>query len=732
MLKRLLFLLLCVTLAWGQNATDLFISEYVEGSSYNKYIEIFNGTGNSVDLSDYQLKLYSNGSTNPKVFNLSGNLGNKQVIVYKHSKASIYSGSATANSQVINFNGDDAIALVKNGEYVDIFGHIGEDPGSYWSAGGKRTKDKTLVRKPSVSSGVKSSSAGFPTLGTEWIMMNKNTHSLGTHQFSGGGSVSVPAPVASAATNISGSGFTANWSEVSGAVNYYLDVSASSSFTSFVSGFENKNVGDVQAYNVGGLTSGNDYYYRVRVKTGEGTSGNSNVVNVNTSGNAPTTISFVKLNALVQESGTQSLFEVKIQNPSASSSTTAKIVLIKGNAADISNFQTQTIIFPAGSSTSKYLAFTTTNDNNSESLEYFTFQLQNVSGGNNASISGKDKLYITVVDDDWKNNSIYYNAKSLSGSQLKSVLHNIVDGHTKYPYTSSNTDIWDILKVSDQDPDDTTKVHLIYTGFKVDKNGHSSSQWNREHVWAKSHGNFGIYLGAGTDAHHLRPCNPSVNSSRSNKDFDKGGTPHHIATKCKSDSDSWEPRDDMKGDVARMIFYMAVRYEGQNGDPDLELYNGVNSSPNKEPLHGNLSVLIKWNRQDPPDAFERRRNEIVYQYQNNRNPFIDNPEFIDLIWNAGSFQSIAADVVEKSFLGQNYPNPFNPVTQIIFGIAKEGKVKVEVYNILGQKIKTIVNKELSAGKHKFEFDGSNMASGVYFYVLQTDGTRQIKKMVLTK
>lgn len=130
---------------------------------------------------------------------------------------------------------------------------------------------------------------------------------------------------------------------------------------------------------------------------------------------------------------------------------------------------------------------------------------------------------------------------------------------------------------------------------------------------------------------HLRPTDASVNSTRNNLDFDNGGSEHTEATGNYYDSDSWEPRDSVKGDVARMLFYMAVRYEGDAGEVNLELNNQVNNGT--APYHGKLAVLLEWNEQDSVDAFERNRNEIIYnQYQHNRNPFIDHPEWASAIW----------------------------------------------------------------------------------------------------
>ena len=126
MKHRLLFItLLACFSGWGQ-VTDLIISEYVEGSSSNKYVEIYNGTGATVDLSNYKLRLYANGSATPSEVTLSGLLLNNQAIVYKNSASTIFTGTSTVNASV-NFNGDDALAIYKisTNSNVDIFGVIG-------------------------------------------------------------------------------------------------------------------------------------------------------------------------------------------------------------------------------------------------------------------------------------------------------------------------------------------------------------------------------------------------------------------------------------------------------------------------------------------------------------------------------------------------------------------------------------------------------------------------------
>ncbi|WP_415949605.1 endonuclease I family protein [Streptomyces sp. KLOTTS4A1] len=223
----------------------------------------------------------------------------------------------------------------------------------------------------------------------------------------------------------------------------------------------------------------------------------------------------------------------------------------------------------------------------------------------------------------------YQDAIGKTGPALKSALHTIISDQDKLSYSA----VWNALRVTDQDPDNSGNVILLYSGLSRSKwlNGGDVGDWNREHVWAKSHGGFGTSTGPGTDLHHLRPTDVQVNSIRGNKDFDNGGSPVSGAPDSCTDSNSFEPRDPVKGDVARMILYMAVRYEGDDSWPDLETNDFVSNG--STPFTGRISVLKAWSAQDPPDAFEERRNNIIYtNYQGNRNPFIDHPEWVESIW----------------------------------------------------------------------------------------------------
>ncbi|MFS0688634.1 endonuclease [Sporosarcina sp. 179-K 8C2 HS] len=242
---------------------------------------------------------------------------------------------------------------------------------------------------------------------------------------------------------------------------------------------------------------------------------------------------------------------------------------------------------------------------------------------------------VTVTKVEVPADGYYKDAIGKEGQELKAALHDIISDHLQLTYAQ----VWDALKETDKDPNNTNNVILFYSGESrsKDRNGGNVGDWNREHVWAKSHGNFGTSIGPGTDIHHLRPTDVQVNSARGNLDFDYGGSAVKGCDGCFKSSNSWEPPDRVKGDVARMLFYMATRYEA--GDRvDLELNELLNNGSN--PYHGKLSVLLEWHELDPVDAFEMNRNNVIEQIQGNRNPFIDHPEWVRSIWQVAGTEDI--------------------------------------------------------------------------------------------
>lgn len=333
----------------------------------------------------------------------------------------------------------------------------------------------------------------------------------------------------------------------------------------------------------------------------------------------------------------------------------------------------------------------------------------------------------------WAQGNYYQNALGLRDDSLKSALHDLIDSHSTFPYSSSSTDTWDLLKETDRDPNNADNVILLYSGRSVDADQeyNNGNGWNREHVWAKSRGGFGTSQGAGTDAHHLRPCDISVNSVRSNRNFDDCTNCVDViddGTDTGSDYDNqdwtFEPRDAVKGDVARMIFYMAVRYEGGGGEPDLELTDVWQAQSSTQPLHATLSTLLEWHRSDTVDAFEENRNEVVFSYQGNRNPFVDHPELAEHLW--GLLQSvhwtgqntIGEEEVSNTF-GSPYPNPTADVIQWE-GLAE----KAEVYDLRGRLLTT------EDHTNRISMAKAGLAGGTYLLVVhRAAGTKELHRIV---
>ena len=321
--------------------------------------------------------------------------------------------------------------------------------------------------------------------------------------------------------------------------------------------------------------------------------------------------------------------------------------------------------------------------------------------------------------------SYYDQANNLSSDELKEALHQIISNHVIFPYTSNSTDTWDIIQESDQDPNENNNMILVYTGRSQEKgyrdgsgnysqyengNGTQSNSWNREHIWPKSHGFPDDDDNAYTDVHNLKPCDRSVNSSRGTKDFDFGGNQHSEASDCLTDSDSWEPPDYVKGDIARILFYMVVRYDPgidhENNTFDLELVDYTTPN-NTEPIFGKLSSLLDWHLSDPVDDFEINRNEIIFGFQENRNPFIDHPNLVNYLWgdNVGLVWNENLTVPETEIVKTTiYPNPSSGIINFSFDMQDE---IIEIFNLNGQNI---FNKIVDSS-NSVEID---LPSGIYF------------------
>jgi endonuclease I len=233
--------------------------------------------------------------------------------------------------------------------------------------------------------------------------------------------------------------------------------------------------------------------------------------------------------------------------------------------------------------------------------------------------------------------SYYPGALGLNGSALKDRLHTLIKTNIRLTYNQ----VLNYLVHTDADPVRDGYVLMVYSKKSVRQD--SEGGWNREHVWAKARGFPRTDMPAFTDLQHIRPCEIEVNSSRSSMDFGEvtegRGIPGAPGILFNSKAQVFEPADELKGDIARIMFYMDVRYQGDvPKEPDLRLVenlpsdtrNGVDKLGNG--YFANLSTLIRWHKEDPVDDAERRRHEKVYHIQKNRNPFIDNPEWVENVF----------------------------------------------------------------------------------------------------
>jgi endonuclease I len=229
----------------------------------------------------------------------------------------------------------------------------------------------------------------------------------------------------------------------------------------------------------------------------------------------------------------------------------------------------------------------------------------------------------------------YDSAHGKSGQSLREAINQVISGHKVISYGSTD----EAMSTIDADPINKNTVILIYSRRSDPSSNCCSSGWNREHLWPNSYG-IDSRGPAHSDIHALRPCDSNVNSSRGNKHFDESNLDsryykfpsHPEATLCSSDNNSWSPPESLKGDIARAMFYMDIRYEGNDGEPDLELTDELAEITSSNSKMGSLKTLLVWHMLDPVSEEEKIRNDRVYEIQKNRNPFIDRPQWVSSIW----------------------------------------------------------------------------------------------------
>ena len=323
------------------------------------------------------------------------------------------------------------------------------------------------------------------------------------------------------------------------------------------------------------------------------------------------------------------------------------------------------------------------------------------------------------ISNDFPDN-YYSNLNGLSGQDLIVAIQAIISDN-ELVRAHSYSDIKDILKQADVNPENSNQVWLVYTEqgrSKIDFQTTSSStgKWNREHTYPRSRGGFNDISAdsyadgidqywetsidslrhANSDAHGIRASDGPENSSRGNKHYgDYNGPSGNLSS--------------FKGDVARSVLFLSLRYNG------LEVVDGF---PETVGQLGDLETILGWNEIDPVDDFEKNRNNIIYNWQNNRNPFIDFPNLISYIWGENSDEVWFDDLSISEFQNEFtfYPNPSND--KIFF---KSKIDKVEIFSLEGQKLIRYLNVKVL---------DHNLEKGLYLMCINKGDKSSVHKIII--
>jgi len=316
------------------------------------------------------------------------------------------------------------------------------------------------------------------------------------------------------------------------------------------------------------------------------------------------------------------------------------------------------------------------------------------------------------------------------GNALKDDLSTlIIDTHTTLiPYTSSSTDTWDVIHESDLDVTIPNNVILFYgyddtdnvsindrtRAISAQSSGSCIGYWNREHVFAKSLANPSLVTnsaGAGTDVHNLRAADCQMNSRRNNNYFKDGSGDSFL------DGDFY-PGDEFKGDVARIIMYMYLRYPTQCEPTNIGV--GSTSYSNDADMP---NIFLEWNEEDPVSEFERNRNDVIFSYQGNRNPFIDNPYLASLIWN-GPNAVDSWGVLSTSDLDSKtvFIHPTIAQDYVYVEGLEVSKDTTKIYNQLGQ----VLEFDLEGNR----IDVSKLSKGMYLMSIQQKNQSKLFKFLV--
>ncbi|MDO6774338.1 endonuclease [Shewanella sp. 3_MG-2023] len=606
---------------------DLIITEYVEGGGQNKAIELYNSGDAAQSLNGYKLVRYKDGDTSPSDMVVFSNeeIPAKSILVVRHADAELdLDASVTDMVGELQHNGTDAVGLLNGDLVIDIVGAVPTPAG--WG------KDVSLRRINSSSSMV--SKAIFDE--NDWTTEPKDTVD-GLGCIGEAACTFVAEPGVLLITEYVKGTSNNKAIEISNIGDSALDLDASEyKLTLFFNG--STTPGKTQILS-GILNAGESRVFHHSDAADEFKVGDESEVTWFNGDDAlvlyKDDVVIDRLGKLGEDPGSE------WTDPNDPNFSTKDKTLRRKNSITAGDTDA-TAAFPG--------------DNN----QWLTFDVNTADGlgcmgevactetpvepePDPTPCSGCEEL-TPVADPNTFDTNVYY-TNVLSGNfddaeAMKNAISvAIATGHQQLTYKQ----VWTALTYSDEDPSNSSNVIELYTGKSVSKqnNGGNTSDWNREHIWAKSHGFPSESQLGYTDAHHLRPTNVKVNSTRSNYDFNEcSDTGTEVAEAPGNYLDAaarcFEPRDEIKGDVARMIMYMDTRYQGNDTNmPDLIAIDRITTADevaNNEPLHGKLCTLYTWHQQDPVDTTDIKRNDAVYTYQGNRNPYVDYPQWVQEVY----------------------------------------------------------------------------------------------------
>ncbi len=311
----------------------------------------------------------------------------------------------------------------------------------------------------------------------------------------------------------------------------------------------------------------------------------------------------------------------------------------------------------------------------------------------------------------------------LNGAPLKTALHNIIKNHTVVQYS----DLWTSFQTTDKKPngevwdmytDIPTGTPVYIFQFGINQCGNYNAEgvcYNREHTWPKEYFGGDDSYPMYSDLHHLFATDGWVNNKHAAFPYGKvttatytssNGTKLGNGTSYTGYTDKiFEPIDEYKGDFARAYFYMSTRYEGEDASwQNWTMANGATLTTSA------INILLAWHHADPVSQKETDRNNAVFAIQNNRNPFVDFPEFADCIWGTGDCSTIGTKEVEiKNYITIS-PNPAISFMQIGLKNNNEKIKDIYIYDITGKELMNTTNTRI---------DLSTISNGMYLIKVNT-------------